>query len=330
MMGRPRPYFRWNGAANLNDRHRLNSNDDISNPAQKEAIVSHSKKTLRLLMPQWQGGNNPTYHLGARLLAWLAPESDAEFAEVPVAQPDGSPLPVEDGVVAKTAILQQNEAARDIIRKVNPDRIVTFGGDCSVSLAPFSYLASKYAGDVAVLWIDSHVDFTTSEFYENAHGYPMRNLLGQGDAEFAAFAENPIPANRLIYVGVGKKQMSERSLRDMDAIGARVFDPSDLTENFDEVIEALKATGASKLLVHFDLDVLDPEHFRAQLFNNPNGLADHFAGMATGKLTFSNVINLLSRSGKVIDIAALSITEHLPWDAENLRQALAQLPILSR
>jgi len=33
------------------------------------------RKTLRLLMPQWQGGNNPTYYLGARLLAWLAPES---------------------------------------------------------------------------------------------------------------------------------------------------------------------------------------------------------------------------------------------------------------
>jgi arginase len=293
--------------------------------------MTKSPKTLRLLMPQWQGGNNPSYDLGARLLAWLAPEGDADFAEVPVAKPDSEALPIEEGVVAKTAILKQNRAARDIIRKADPDRIVTFGGDCSVSLAPFSYLASKYAGDVAVLWIDSHVDLTSSEFYENAHGYPMRNLLGQGDTEFAAFAEDPIPGNRLVYVGVGKSEMSEASLRSIETIGARVFDPSELTETFAEVIQALKATGASKLLVHFDLDVLDPTKFRAQLFNNPDGLlADHFAGIATGKLTFRDVIHLLARSGEVMDIVALSITEHLPWDAENLRQALARLPILSR
>ncbi len=33
-----------------------------------------TKKTVRLLMPQWQGGNNPHYSFGAELLAWLAPK----------------------------------------------------------------------------------------------------------------------------------------------------------------------------------------------------------------------------------------------------------------
>jgi arginase len=102
-------------------------------------------------MPQWQGGNNPIYYLGAQLLCWLAPKGDADFAEVPVAAPDGSQLPLEGGVLGKSAILKQNEAALNIIHQSAPDRIVTFGGDCSVSLAPFSYLASRYVGDVAVL-----------------------------------------------------------------------------------------------------------------------------------------------------------------------------------
>ncbi|MEF0941145.1 hypothetical protein [Rhizobium sp. BR 362] len=30
-------------------------------------------KTLRLQIPQWQGGNLEGYHFGAQLLAWLAP-----------------------------------------------------------------------------------------------------------------------------------------------------------------------------------------------------------------------------------------------------------------
>jgi arginase len=32
-------------------------------------------QTLRLNLPQWQGGNQPEYRFGAQLLAWLAPKS---------------------------------------------------------------------------------------------------------------------------------------------------------------------------------------------------------------------------------------------------------------
>ena len=32
------------------------------------------KKTLRLTFPEWQGGVNPNYYMGSRLLTWLAPE----------------------------------------------------------------------------------------------------------------------------------------------------------------------------------------------------------------------------------------------------------------
>lgn len=43
-----------------------------------------TKKTIRLLMPQWQGGNNPNYSFGAELLAWLAPDSDQPLIHVPI------------------------------------------------------------------------------------------------------------------------------------------------------------------------------------------------------------------------------------------------------
>jgi arginase len=291
--------------------------------------MSSQKKTLRLLMPQWQGGNNPIYHLGARLLYWLAPKGDAEFAEVPVAVPDGAKLPLEGGVIAKSAILAQNEAALSIIEKAKPDRIVTFGGDCSVSLAPLSYLATRYAGDVAILWVDAHFDLTTSEVSTHAHGYPMLNLLGKGDSEFAAFAKDPIPAKRLAYVGIDKGTISERSRRAVEELKPTVFAPSELTQNFSEVTDWLKASGASKLVVHFDLDVLDPKKFREQLFNNPAGLAEQFKSSPTGQMDFDTVVALLKKCSEVIDIVGLTIAEHLPWDAENLRRALAQLPILS-
>ncbi|MFH0347123.1 hypothetical protein ACHADS_11285 [Bacillus vallismortis] len=40
-------------------------------------------KTLRLLMRQWQGGNNPPYVFGAHLFNWLAPKTNDPFEEMP-------------------------------------------------------------------------------------------------------------------------------------------------------------------------------------------------------------------------------------------------------
>ena len=42
-------------------------------------------------------------------------------------------------------------------------RISTLGGECSATMAPFSYLINKYGDDMAILWIDSHPDMGTGE-----------------------------------------------------------------------------------------------------------------------------------------------------------------------
>lgn len=41
-------------------------------------------KTIRLVMPQWQGGDNPLYHLGAELLDNFAPSTKTPSFTVPV------------------------------------------------------------------------------------------------------------------------------------------------------------------------------------------------------------------------------------------------------
>lgn len=285
-----------------------------------------AETTLRLVMPQWQGGGLPAYILGARLLAWLAPASDAIVREVAVAPPGDSALVLEQGIYERAAILRQNEAAMRIIQEVAPDRIVTFGGDCSVSLTPFSYLASRYAGDVAILWIDSHTDFAGPDSYPYAHGYPVNNLLGYGDPAFVAFVTDPVPANRLAYVGIQKRVYADLPL--FTELGATAFDPAELTPAFSEVTAWIRQTGASKLLVHFDLDVLDPGRFRAQHVGHPDGPEERYRELPSGLMTLNQVTALVLASGEAADIAALSITEHMPWDAEHLQQALARLPLL--
>jgi arginase len=46
-------------------------------------------------------------------------------------------------------------------------------------------------------------------------------------------------------------------------------------------------------------------------------------------MDFETVVNLLNKSADVVEIVGLTIAEHLPWDSDNLRKALARLPILA-
>ena len=143
-------------------------------------------KTLRLLMPQWQGGYDESefpgqiYPLGSRLLAWLAPQSDAPLVEVPVEPWTGAEPVKEGGVFYRREILRQIRAAGNIIEAYAPDRIITFGGDCLISQAPFSYLNERYAGTLGIIWLDAHPDVTPPEDFDHAHAMVLGNLLGGG------------------------------------------------------------------------------------------------------------------------------------------------------
>jgi len=62
-------------------------------------------KTLRLHMPQWQGGNLTEHHLSSQLLSWLLPPADGPEETVPVPFPhDPTSLKIEDGILAKSAL----------------------------------------------------------------------------------------------------------------------------------------------------------------------------------------------------------------------------------
>ncbi len=136
--------------------------------------------TLRLIFPQWQGGNNPSYYFGSQLLKWLAPAPTGPVEEVPVELPTNEPLPVEDGLVARKALLEQLRQARKIIDRHQPDRLVVLGGDCLVDLAPFAYLNEHYEGELAILWVDAHPDVMTPQQFQHAHAMVLGNLIGHG------------------------------------------------------------------------------------------------------------------------------------------------------
>ncbi len=94
------------------------------------------------------------------------------------------------------------------------------------------------------------------------------------------------------------------------------------------MLDWFQSTGAHRLAIHFDLDVLDPSLFRALLFAQPGIPADAFADIAQGRLTMAQIVRLLDDVATVADVVGLGITEHLPWDAVALKTMLAKLPLL--
>lgn len=286
----------------------------------------NTSNTLRLLFPQWQGGNNPPYHFGAQLLAWLAPQAQGPVEEVPVALPGTDPLPVEAGIRGRTALLEQLYAAKSIIDRHQPDRLVVLGGDCLVDLAPFAYLNERYAGDLAVLWVDAHPDILTPEQFANAHAMVLGNLLGEGDAQFAEVVSRPFTPCQVMYAGVHSPMPWEAE--SIARLGLRLAGPEELAKSSEKVLEWFASTGAKHLAIHLDLDVLDPSSMRSVLFANPNDPQGAFDGVAQGKMCIPQVLRLLQDVAAVADIVGIGIAEHLPWDALAMRDLLAQLPLI--
>jgi arginase len=286
-----------------------------------------AKNTLRLLMPQWQGGNNPPYHFGAQLLSWLAPPATGPVETVEVAPPNGAPLPLEDGIVARTALLAQLRAARKCIDRHMPDRIVVLGGDCLVDLAPFAYLNERYDGKLSVLWIDAHPDIMTPSEFQHAHAMVLGNLLGEGDRDFVEAVSRPLEPARVMYAGLKPASPAEESFIHRHTL--RRAGPEELATSSEPVLRWLEETKTQHLAIHFDLDVLDAAQFRSLLFADPQAPAGAFDGIPQGSMSIDQVVRLINDVANVTDVVGLGITEHLPWDALAMKRMLTQLPLLA-
>lgn len=80
-------------------------------------MTDKTKKTIRILFPQWQGGNQELYGFGARLLHWLSPETRAPLhtISIPEFNPD-TPEP-EEGLLYRQQLLSQHDEALAIPKR---------------------------------------------------------------------------------------------------------------------------------------------------------------------------------------------------------------------
>lgn len=289
-----------------------------------------SMKTLCLLLPQWQGGYDESefpgqiYPLGARLLAWLAPHSDAPLIEVPVEPWTGATPSKEGGVFYRQEILRQIRAARNAIDTYMPDRVITFGGDCLISQAPFSYLNERYDGKIGIIWIDAHPDVTTPKDFDHAHAMVLGNLLGEGEPLMAKEVKKHYKPEQVLLVGVDSVFSHERET--IDRFGIKTIPSKEIVGTSDVVTQWVRDKGFERVAIHLDLDVLDPTIFRSLLFSNPN-VEEHIES-EWGKAKIQDITRVLKDISAQVNVVGMSFAEHMPWDALNLKKMLAELPFM--
>ncbi len=220
-------------------------------------------KTIRLVYPQWQGANiarwipnipadeaSRGYYLGAMLLEFLAPKTDNETFTVPVST-DISERIEKNGVLDHDIIVTQTKAALDTLRVANPDRVVTLGGECSVSVPVFAYMAQRYADDVAIVWIDAHPDITLpGDDYNGYHAMALSACMGMGDKEIMNLLPAKVLPADICLAGLRECEYPYIERR-IEELGLKHFSPAELATNSDKLIEWLHATGKSKVMVHF-------------------------------------------------------------------------------
>lgn len=282
---------------------------------------------LRLIYPQWQGGivahwmpdipaddASRGYYLGAQLLNLLAPESNQKTVEVPIS-PDINDRETDKGVSARKVILKQTRAALEKLHENNPDKIVTLGGDCAVSVVPFTYLANKYPNDVAIVWIDAHPDVNLPhDEYKGYHAMALTACLGMGDEEIIGTLPGKFNASKALIVGLRSwdKGMQERQQK----LRIKGLSPAEVADNSDAILAWLQETGASKVVIHFDLDVLDPNEIIAGVGVEPDGMK------------IKEVVRVINDIAAQYDLVGLTIAEPMPRIAIKIRNMLDQLPLL--
>jgi arginase len=229
----------------------------MTNTTDSSATVNENPLMLRLYFPQWQGAGVEAirksfsevpfeearrgYAVGAAVLNAVLPAHSGPTALVPIESGDLG-LSKQDGIEAKEAVVAQLARALEVIGRYSPGCILTLGGECSVSVAPFSWLAERYGDDLAVLWIDSHPDVgTPASQYPGYHAMAVAVLTGHGDPDVLRLLPATLDSGRVALVGL--HSWTEDDFPNVARWGIRAFRPDELHLSSQPLLEWRKRVG---------------------------------------------------------------------------------------
>ncbi|MGP3535366.1 arginase family protein [Microbacterium sp. RD1] len=219
--------------------------------------------TRFVVVPQWQGSPAARAMLlrdGAEAIAGDLPRAATVVLDVPLEAGDAQGTRIH-----RLSALRRIAASLDDALAGSAERAVVVGGDCSVSIPA----AARHAGDdLAIVWVDAHADINDAETSPSGSlaGMALRALVGGVPDALPTAATTP---DRVVLVGARDRDAAEDAF--LTSHGVTDLSVDDLADP-EALARAVRATGASRVYVHIDLDVLDPAEFTGSAWGVPFGL----------------------------------------------------------
>lgn len=209
-----------------------------------------------VVVPQWQGSpSSRAMRLaeGAEAIRGDLPAASTRVVEIPWQAGDAQGT----GIARYSSLQLVRQRMAEALGSAGSPAIV-IGGDCGVSGAAVAHAASP---EVALVWFDAHPDLNTPASSPSGAygGMVLASLIDDGLVEpqrvLLAGARAWDEAEAAFAAERGVRSLSVEQLADAEAVA-----------------DAVVATGATRVFVHIDLDVLDPADFAGLLDPIPFGV----------------------------------------------------------
>ena len=150
----------------------------------------------------------------------------------------------------------------------NQEFPIVIGGDHAVSIGSISAVSNYYGVDnLSVVYLDAHLDIhlPTTSVSKNAHGMPLRFLLGEGPTELTTILNDQpkIKAENLLYLGTRDYEGAEFDYvmeNHIKYLKAGDFYQEDFQE---KLVALLDSINTPYVHISIDIDFLDKDIFRA-------------------------------------------------------------------
>jgi arginase len=187
-------------------------------------------------------------------------------------------------------------------RRAGQATLVLTGDDTAAIGVIAGLQAADGAGSpIGVVWLDAHGDFNTPEtsFSGILAGMPLAIIAGLAGPQWrnASGMATPIPTDRIMIAGARDLDEQEAMLIRSTAVRFVAVDELKEGRKFQEQLDRLTAS-CSALLLHVDLDILDPLFVPSSSTPSENGLDIAETAAAMGAVF---------RSGKVAVVTISSL-----------------------
>ena len=141
-------------------------------------------------------------------------------------------------------------------------------------------------------------------------------IMGKGAPEIVGQLPAKVSPDRICLAGLRECEYPYIEKR-VDDFGLVHFSPAVLVSNSIPVIDRLRKNGVSKVMIHFDMDVMDPADILAAVADGPEG-----------GLKLKEVVRLINDIAREKEPVALTVAEPMSRLAIRLKQMLSELPLL--